>query len=590
MLLDHDTRNNLQQIITSLSSAMDIDIAVFDNSCQLILHTPSYLRHKGRTVHTPSLEEVMQEGKMIVNEPGRMPSCRGCRFKDNCPATIEILNCIKVNRYTFGVVALTSFTQEGQARISANPAVYWSLSQEIASLVGSVALATQGGGKSRFHYLDEMLLAAIQFTTDPLIALDHNGHITHYNEPALALFSFCNLSTTSLKQILPPAILTSVLNGEATDDRSVNTSHFNGQLTVSPVHLEGVFAGAILTIRQAVSHHQPSALAGRSTEPGKAALDQIVGCSQPVLALKADLLRFSPAPSPLLITGETGTGKELVALAVHANSPRRNGPFVAVNCASIPETLFESELFGYMEGAFTGAKKGGKAGRFQMAQGGTLFLDEIGEMPAALQAKMLRVLQHYVIEPVGSTRSVPVDVRIVAATNQVLEDLVAQKLFRADLYYRINVIPLHLAPLRDRREDLPDLCRHFLHHYSRRLQKTPPAFTPETLELLKQHDWPGNIRELENAVEYAVNLTDARQLTIDHLPKRLQDILEAKPPALPAIKSKVQDYEAQTIAGLLDQHGWDQAGKEKTADVLSISLRTLYRKLQLIKKTPEESN
>lgn len=587
MMLDAHTKSSLQHIINSLSATTDVEIAVFDNSCHLVLCTPAYLRHKGKTVHTPSIEEVMQEGKMIVNEPGQMPSCVGCRFKDNCPATIEILNCINLNRYTFGVVALTSFTQEGQTRISSDMAAYLTLSQEVASLIGAVLM--QGAGKNRFHYLDELLHAAIEFTTDPVVAIDHNGQVTHFNEGALDLFSFCNLSTTALKQILPPSILNSILTGEPMEARPVNTSHFHGRLSVTPVHLEEAFAGAVLTIQQPVSYHKSDAQSALEQDPGSATLAAIVGNSPAIAALKTDLLRFSPTPSPILITGETGTGKELVALAIHANSPRRNGPFVAINCASIPETLFESELFGYMEGAFTGAKKGGKAGRFQMAQGGTLFLDEIGEMPFSVQAKLLRVLQHYVVEPIGSTRPIPVDVRVIAATNQDLETLVQEKKFRADLYYRINVIPLHLPPLRERKEDLPDLSRHFLHHYSQRLCKPTVDFTPNTLKLLARHDWPGNVRELENAVEYAVNLADTNRLTTSHLPKRLTDVIQPDSLSLPAIKSKVQHYEQQTIETLLHEHGWDKAGKEKTANVLGISLRTLYRKLQLIKKTPEES-
>ncbi len=588
MILDTHTKSSLQHILNSLSATTDVEIAVFDNSCHLILFTPSYLHHKGKTVHTPSIEEVMQEGKMIVNEPGRMPSCVGCRFKDNCPSTIEILNCINVNRYTFGVVALTSFTQEGQSRISSDMAAYLRLSQEIASLIGAVLM--QGAGKNRFHYLDELLHAAIQFTTDPVIAIDHNGQVTHFNDAALDLFSFCNLSTTALKQILPQSILNSILTGEPMEDRPVNTSHFHGRLSVAPAHLEDAFAGAVLTIQQPVSHQKSDTPSSSEQDPGKATLAEIIGNSPVIAALKADLLRFSPTPSPILITGETGTGKELVAQAIHANSPRRNGPFVAINCASIPETLFESELFGYMEGAFTGAKKGGKAGRFQMAQGGTLFLDEIGEMPFSVQAKLLRVLQHYVVEPIGSTRAIPVDVRIIAATNQHLETLVQEKKFRSDLYYRINVIPLHLPPLRERKEDLPELCRHFLLYYSQRLSKPTAGFTPTTLKLLARHDWPGNVRELENAVEYAVNFADTNRLTTSHLPKRLTNSLQPDNINLPGIKTKVHRYEQQTIENLLNQHGWDKIGKEKTAKMLGISLRTLYRKLQLIKKTPEESN
>lgn len=578
MILNPDMQSNLQRMINSLAAAMDVEVAVFDNQCQLVLYTQPYLRHKGKTVHTPSIEEVMQEGKMIVNEPGRMASCTGCRFKDNCPSTIEILNCIRINRYTFGVVALTSFTQEGHARISNNPAVYLNLSEEIAQLIGTVLL--QGTGKNRFSYLDDLLQAAIAFSRDPVVAIDHNGQITHSNEAALDLFSFCNLSTTSLRQILPAAVLNSILEGEAMEDRAIHTAHFTGNLHMVPVMLDDAFAGAVLTIQQSRRHPSADLLPARKSDPGKEALDEIVGRSPAIQALKQDLVRFAGAPSPVLITGATGTGKELAALALHANSPRHSGPFVAVNCASIPETLFESELFGYMEGAFTGAKKGGKPGRFQMAQGGSLFLDEIGEMPLAVQAKLLRVLQHYTVEPIGGTRPVPVDVRVIAATNQDLETLVQQKKFRADLFYRINVIPLHLPPLKDRREDLPDLCRHFAHRYSRLLHKPIERFTTETIERLYTHDWPGNVRELENAVEYAVNVADTPLLSEQHLPQRLKDLLLSHPAGEPLIREKVNAYERQTIETLLAEYGRHQKGKQKVADTLGISLSTLYRKLR----------
>ncbi|AQS57668.1 sigma 54-interacting transcriptional regulator [Desulforamulus ferrireducens] len=218
--------------------------------------------------------------------------------------------------------------------------------------------------------------------------------------------------------------------------------------------------------------------------------------------------RYAASDSTVLIRGETGTGKELFARALHSTSPRAENNFVAVNCAAIPETLLESELFGYEEGAFTGAVKGGKPGFFELANNGTLFLDEIGEISVHLQAKLLRVLQDRRVRRLGSAHEIPINVRIITATNRNLEEMVAQKLFREDLYYRLNVIPLHLPPLRERPEDIILLAELFLRRFSEKLRSPLPAFSPAAIEQLKAYHWPGNVRELENVIERAVNLVD----------------------------------------------------------------------------------
>ncbi len=580
MMICKETSDRLQRLINSLGAILDIEIAVFDRKCHLIGYTPAYLRQKGKTVHNPSVEEVMQEGKMIVNEPGRMASCKGCRFKDNCPATIEILNCIQTNRYTFGVVALTSFTESGHARIANNPAVYLNISRNIAEVISTIF--RQENNSNHAEPLDDLLQSAIGFSDEPIMVIDHNGLTTHTNEAAQELFSFCNLSVSSLKQILPPAILNRILLGEGFADRTLNTPYFGGKLTVSPVQKEGQFAGAVLTLEQSVLHRNSDVVLDKHKNPGEAALERIVGNSPEITVLKKDIVHFADAPSSVLVTGDTGTGKELVAQAIHANSSRREKPFVAVNCASIPETLFESELFGYMEGAFTGAKKGGKAGRFQMANEGTLFLDEIGEMPLSIQAKLLRVLQSYTVEPLGSTRSIPVDVRVIAATNQDLEQLIMEKKFRADLFYRINVIPLHLPELKKRREDIPELCHRFVQYYSQLIRKPAEKFAAETIERMKMcpYDWPGNIRELENAVEYAVNRAEEPVLTEAHLPPRLQEIMNMHGKKQKIVQGKIAQHEKDVILELLERHGWQQEGKGRAAEDLGISVRTLYRKLK----------
>jgi DNA-binding NtrC family response regulator len=252
-------------------------------------------------------------------------------------------------------------------------------------------------------------------------------------------------------------------------------------------------------------------------------LDHIVSQSPKMRAVFEVIQTVAATPSTVLISGESGTGKELVARAIHQNSTRSDKPFVSINCGAFPETLLESELFGYMRGAFTDAKQN-KLGLFQSAEGGTLFLDEIGEMSLSMQVKLLRVLQDRKVRPLGSTDEVPVDVRIIAATNHDLSELVAEKKFREDLYYRISVIPIQLPPLRDRNEDIPLLARHFLLRFLDQMHKDKPRnIQPEALQRLEDYPWPGNVRELENTIERAVALEAGDEITLGVLPDKIRE-------------------------------------------------------------------
>ncbi|HTN90683.1 MAG TPA: sigma-54 dependent transcriptional regulator [Sorangium sp.] len=256
----------------------------------------------------------------------------------------------------------------------------------------------------------------------------------------------------------------------------------------------------------------------------------IIGESPPIQELYAILERVADTPTTVLISGESGTGKELVARALHENSSRRDRPFIKVNCAAIPKDLMESELFGYERGAFTGAVAS-KPGRFELASGGTLFLDEIGEIPTEMQVKLLRVLQESEFERVGGIKTIHVDVRLVAATNRDLKREIAAGTFREDLFYRLNVVPIALPALRDRRSDIPHLCAHFVAKFNARLKKSIEGIEPEALERLSSHAWPGNIRELENVVERALLFADGSRIRLDDLPEEIRSGAPSTPGA-----------------------------------------------------------
>ncbi|MEW5945349.1 MAG: sigma-54 dependent transcriptional regulator [bacterium] len=284
----------------------------------------------------------------------------------------------------------------------------------------------------------------------------------------------------------------------------------------------------------------------------------------------------APSSATILIQGESGTGKELVARAVHGNSPRSEKPFIALNCAALPETLLESELFGYEKGAFTGAAQE-KKGRFEIADGGTLFLDEVSEMNLKTQVELLRVLEEKEVTRIGGVRTVPVDVRIVAATNENLRDAVEKKKFREDLFYRLHVVCIELPPLRERKEDVPMLAENFLKKFSVQNRKDVRYISLEAFDCMMRYPWPGNVRELENTIERAVLLSRSRAITPEYLPEYVRKFGPEHEPGSPSETDSLRDAERNYILDTLKQTDWNV---KRTAELLKVHRSTLYNKMK----------
>jgi two-component system response regulator HydG len=306
----------------------------------------------------------------------------------------------------------------------------------------------------------------------------------------------------------------------------------------------------------------------------------IIGRSPSMIKLLETVAQVAPTEATVLITGESGTGKELIASAIHFNSLRKDGPFIKVNCAAITETLLESELFGHEKGAFTGAYRR-KEGQFRLADGGTIFLDEISEMPLSMQVKLLRVLQEREFSRVGGEEIVKVDVRVVAATNKDLAREIEKGRFREDLYYRLNVVTLHVPPLRERQEDIPVLAQHFLTSFSEKNRRNIKGFTPQAMDRMLRYRWPGNVRELMNAVERAVVLSRAEYIDVRDLPLALQELDSSdgidsyRIPAGSGIP--LEEVEKVTILKTLEATG---GNKSEAARRLGITRKTLHKKLK----------
>ncbi|HWQ34042.1 MAG TPA: sigma-54 dependent transcriptional regulator [Blastocatellia bacterium] len=304
---------------------------------------------------------------------------------------------------------------------------------------------------------------------------------------------------------------------------------------------------------------------------------QIIGRSAAMQRVFQIIERVAPTGSTVLIQGRTGTGKELVARAIHFNSPRAKKPLVDINCGALPENLIESELFGHQKGAFTGANET-KKGLFETAHGGTLFLDEVQALRPELQTRLLRALQERVIRRVGGRENIEVDVRVIAATNQDIAEAVRKGEFREDLYYRLNVVGIHLPDLRERREDIPLLVEHFLKRFAEANHQEPRRFSREAMRLLAGYDWPGNVRELQNAVEYALAIGTGPMLTIADLPPHISGIISSKGAPEPVGEGRtLEEVERRHILRILEETGGNHV---RAAEILGIDRRTLYRKLE----------
>ena len=325
-------------------------------------------------------------------------------------------------------------------------------------------------------------------------------------------------------------------------------------------------------------------------DPSRQQLSKIIGKSPAMLDVYKTVARVAPTKSTVLVLGESGTGKEMIARAIHEHSPRANRPFIAVDCGALTETILESELFGHVRGAFTGAVAD-KKGVFEEAQGGTCFLDEIGGISPNLQARLLRVLQEHEVRRVGGKEWTPVDVRVVAATNYNLAEAVKRSEFRQDLYYRLNVVAIRLPPLRERKEDIPLLARHFLRHYSEDNGKTISTISDKALELLCSYSWPGNIRELENAIEQAVALSYQPILTPDDLPR---DVRDREPSGVASLTARsgqflfldipsLEEVKKRYVLHVLER---TQGNVSAAARILNVDRRSLYRMLARYKIEP----
>lgn len=455
------------------------------------------------------------------------------------------------------------------------------------------------------NYYKNIVSQILKMTSDGFIITDTEGNVREINKQYADFFgkSRSEIIGKSILNIIPNSKMIDIVKHKFSEEDAVH-KYIDGEakgnsVIVSRSYVEDEDGNVVAGVAQVKFKVQTLAVAKklmneyeeleyyREEFQNQNRVDNIIGSDPKFREIVKECLKVAKTDIPVLLTGETGTGKEVMAKALHTNSLRCDKPFVSINCAAIPFELLESELFGYMDGAFTGAKRGGKKGKFQLANGGTIFLDEIGDMPSSMQAKLLRVLQEKEIEPLGSEKSIPLDVRVVAATRQDLEAKMKDGSFREDLYYRLSVFNIHIPPLRERGGDSLELTEFFLDELNHKY-KTYKTFSKAVKAYFLKYQWPGNVREVNNVVQSAYAISTENIIDINDIPARM---LQQEKPAINLDKNKkslgqmVDDYEKEVILELLKKHKGNCLEAAKEA---GIHKSNFYRKLQKYGIKPAE--
>lgn len=569
----------IQRFARMLASVLQLEVEIVDENLCRVAGTGAYGKFLGRQLSGNSrlLRHVLEtKTEKVVTQSRFYPLCEGCDSKENCREKAFLGTPVILQDRCVGVISLIAVTHEQQEHISDNLREFSDYVRHISTIFVSKLLEDQGPGDN----ISKIFATMIDNMDQGVLVVDDESRVQFVNQTALKTLGVVQ------NNIIGKPIRFRPLTFES------NFTHGHMQHIVSWDDKSELIIGQLHNIqgRQLflMAFHQSHTSFSVANAPDEPHIEQLVGECRVMRQLKRLISRIAPSPSSVMVVGESGTGKEVVARAIHKLSGRRNKPFIAINCAAIPEQLLESELFGYVKGAFTGASANGKTGLIQAANTGTLFLDEIGDMPLMLQAKLLRAIEAREILPIGASSPIQVDIRIISATNQNLAQFIAEGKFREDLFYRLNVIPITLPPLRERQEDIELLVHYFLHLHTRRLGSVYPGIAPDVVEILRKHRWPGNLRELSNLMEYLVNVVPSGEV-IDStlLPPNLlnngtteqSDVTEVSEAHLSlddAGGTALEEMEKQMIREALSRHN----SKKQVADELGIGIATLYRKIK----------
>ena len=580
-------RKDIQNIAEAISSVLEIDVTIVDSNLVRIAGTGTYFYKIGQQLKEYSAFKysLTTKKELIIEDPKSNKICKECYTREVCKEFAEVCCPIVYDNKSYGVIGLIAFTKEQADVIKFRKNDLMNFLHKMADLISSKLKAEI---KTYEVELEKKKLKTLLDNMDKaVVSLDKDANIEKYNLKFKQIFE--------VKGNIIGSFIGDVLNfakdnnfNSINNDKSCSFTYrgekkeFKGIYNIKPIILNEELKGYVLDFIDKVDAIKNY---NKISNNHKIYLENIIGNSYAINKAKEEALMASKTNSTVLITGESGTGKELFARAIHNHSCRSGNPFIAINCAAIPDNLLESELFGYEEGAFTGAKKGGSLGKFELADKGSIFLDEIGDMSLHLQAKLLRVLQEKEVDKIGAKHNVSIDVRIIAATNKDLERMVRKGTFREDLYYRLNVIPVVLPTLRQRKNDIHLLIEYMMKEYSNKLDKNVQDIDLQALEYLCEYSWPGNIRELQNVVEYSVNRCEGKIITLDNLPNRIKRINSTDNQDLDRNENikTLDELEKKEIIKALEKYKDYKKDKDLAAKALGISRATLYRKIERYK-------
>lgn len=566
-----DMQDTVMKYARVVSQVLKVDVEIVDSDLNRIAGTGKFSSKINTSMESEGYvyKDVIRTGETrIIKEPGKHVICLQCPNKDDCEEKFEISTPIKLDDTVIGVMGLVCFDDAQKQHILDNYDTFPEFLEQFSDLIA--LKAKEEVDRQNMLSLIGIMTNIVDKIEQGVIVFNEDGKIVNINIIAkkmldigemeggesISLRATGNVVVDQDEYVLKISGKSFTLIGEHYKVIKRNLSYDNIFIFTEIDALRN----RLLTVANVKESMQ---------------LESIIGGSKAINDLKEKVIKVASSSSTVLITGESGTGKELFARLIHSESPRKDHPFVAINCAAIPETLLESELFGYVKGAFTGADPKGKMGKIELANSGTLFLDEIGDMPLYLQSKLLRVLEQKEIVRLGANTPISVDVRIIAATNKNLEKMIKERTFRDDLYYRLNVIPFVVPPLRQRKEDIRILVENFTGKYAQLFNKKVIGFENTVWDYLNEYDWPGNVRELENVVEYMINMLDKKGVvTPKLLPLKILEYGENEGGLM-----TLEQMERQLIKRALEIYGNSLTGKQKAADSLGIGIATLYRKI-----------
>ena len=578
-----DIRDDIQNIAEAMLSVLNIDVTIVDEHLERIAGTGTYLEKIGDKVEGYSAFKKCLEEQVIIyiDDSQKNDICKVCSNNGNCKEHAELCCPITLDGYSYGVVGLIAFNKEQSDIIKDN-------AKDLTNFLGKMADLISNKLKAQIKTEElelekKKLEILLNSMNKAVVSIDKEGNIDKYNVKFKEIFNMRddNIDGENIFQLLD------FIKKPSTNDLKKhktgvfyykeNSRNLKGIYNVSEIAVKNKLKGYVIDFienKDAIKNYN------KINKDYKITLDNIISESEIMEHTKQKALIASKSNSTVLITGESGTGKELFARAIHNHSDRVDNTFVTVNCAAIPDNLLESELFGYEEGAFTGAKKGGKLGKFEIAHKGTIFLDEIGDMSLHLQGKLLRVLQERELDKIGGKSNILIDVRVIAATNKNLVELVAKGQFREDLYYRLNVIPITLPALRQRKDDIPLLIDYMIKEYAHKLNKEVIGIEDDAKKTLIDYSWPGNVRELQNVIEYSINMSNSSLLNLDIIPNNIKSkYYDEKSNKYEEIRT-LEDLEKEEISKALNKFKHYKKDKELVAKSLGISRATLYRKLE----------